>query len=228
MAGVIKPTVILTAAWGALISIAALAIALLLIRTGPLGLIISLLFTASAGALIALFTSQWREMSITDDGTGLYNRRFLFRRVALVFQQALKEKQPLALAVIDVDGFRDINNNYGHLAGDLTLLQIAQTLQASLREGDIVGRWGGEEFALIFPGTCLEDAVELCENIRSKIEQHRLQLSEHETVSITISVGVADLRPSDTSMEDLIQRADKAMYEAKKIRNRVAFNPSTL
>ncbi|WP_157213463.1 GGDEF domain-containing protein [Paenibacillus senegalensis] len=224
----IKPTVIQTAAWGAVIGVVTLAIALLLMRTGSLGLIAALLFAAFGGALVALFTSQWREMSITDDGTGLYNRRFLFKRLSIVFHQAHKEEQPLSLAVIDIDGFRDINNKYGHLAGDQTLLKVAQTLRASLREGDIVGRWGGEEFALIFPGTKLNDAVILCESIRSQIEEQRFKISEHDTVSVTISVGVAGLRQGDTTIEELIQRADKSMYEAKKLRNRVAFNPSPL
>lgn len=224
----LKPTVIQTAAWGAFTGVVMLIVTLLLLRTGSLGLIVSLLFAALGGAVVALFTTQWREMSITDDGTGLYNRRFLFKRLAIVFQQSLKENHPLCLAVIDIDSFRDINTRYGHLAGDMLLLKIAQSLQASVRKGDIVGRWGGEEFALIFPGATLDEAVLICEQIRALIEDQCFDLPGFGKVAITISVGVSGLRQSDSTMEELIHRADKAMYEAKKLKNKVAYIPSAL
>ncbi len=140
---------------------------LVLARLSAYGVVTAILFTAAGGAVLTLIGSRWHEQSIKDDATGLYNRRYLFRRLAIEHQQALRDRSSLGLAVIDVDDFRSFNNKYGHLTGDAVLLSIAETICKGVRKGDFVGRWGGEEFAVVLPGADEKEALAVAERIRS-------------------------------------------------------------
>jgi diguanylate cyclase (GGDEF)-like protein len=153
------------------------------------------------------------EASIRDDLTGLHNRRYLMARLNEEFERARRHGTALGLLMIDVDHFKVVNDNFGHPAGDEVLRSIGQTLADMLREYDIGGRYGGEEFAVVLAETPPADMVKLAERIREKIEQ----LDGHSKaggIHVTISIGVAVLNDDDT-VETLLQRADIALYQAK-------------
>lgn len=194
---------------------------LALSRLGLAGWIAAALLSAVAGAALTTIGARLYEQSITDDGTGLYNRRYLFRRLEHEFKIARREGMPIALAVIDVDDFRQYNNRYGHLAGDVVLLAVARTLRASVRKGDIVGRWGGEEFALILPGADAREALAVTERVRRLISELVVELGGSCQERVTISGGVAACHKHAISVRELVQRADQAMYNAKKQKNKV-------
>lgn len=154
-----------------------------------------------------------REASIRDELTGLHNRRYLMSRYNDEYERARRNGTGLGLLMIDIDHFKVVNDTYGHLAGDEVLRNVAQTLAGMLREYDVAGRYGGEEFVVLLAETALADMVKLAERIGEKIAQ----LEIYGTLSgihVTISIGVAALYDDDTP-ETLLQRADHALYRAK-------------
>ncbi|MGX9462544.1 GGDEF domain-containing protein [Shewanella sp. A14] len=116
---------------------------------------------------------------------------------------------PISLAIIDIDHFKQINDNHGHLIGDKVLCELAQLLQSQMRNDDLLARWGGEEFVVVLPNTTITDASELAERLRLYIAQHNIQ-----GMALTISLGVAQYCVEDTTYS-LLERADKALYQAK-------------
>jgi len=162
------------------------------------------------------------ELSNTDDLTKLYNRRYFMELLDLEFQRAQRYEARIAFVMIDIDNFKQFNDNFGHLLGDRILFEVAQILRESLRMHDIVGRYGGEEFALLMPETDLKGAVVVGERYRKRIEEFVLIESGKE-LRVTISLGIASCpHPQINSVDDLIRLADNALYEAKKNgRNRV-------
>jgi diguanylate cyclase (GGDEF)-like protein len=149
-------------------------------------------------------------LSATDVLTGLSNRR----KIETCLNQKLKEGArglPFSLIMIDIDHFKMINDTYGHEVGDYVLTDVAQLLQATIRESDILGRWGGEEFLLILPKTTHEGALRLAEELRARLAEHIFSSYPNP---VSASFGVADYRPQDTANE-LIKRADTALYRAK-------------
>jgi diguanylate cyclase (GGDEF)-like protein len=166
---------------------------------------------AAQGALL--------EASIRDELTGLHNRRYLMARLNEEFERARRKGTVLGLLMLDIDHFKVVNDRFGHPAGDEVLRSIGQTLAGMLREYDVGGRYGGEEFAVVLAETSPQDMVKLAERIRETIEQ----LDRHGKttgIHITISIGVAVLKDDDTT-ETLLQRADTALYRAKEAgRNR--------
>ncbi|WP_052487063.1 GGDEF domain-containing protein [Gordoniibacillus kamchatkensis] len=178
---------------------------------------------ALCGAAMTAYSAVLHEQSVRDEGTELFNRRYLFRRIARIWQDAHDNGRPLALAVIDVDDFRSYNSRYGHVAGDAVLRAIACTLRSNVRKGDIVGRWGGEEFAVILPGTGEKEALAVAERLRSAIEHMRVALEAGKEVHVSISIGITAYRREDSSSESFVKRADAAMYKAKEVKNRVVW-----
>jgi diguanylate cyclase (GGDEF)-like protein len=163
---------------------------------------------------------------VTVDGlTGLLNRRIMDEMLEKAWRRAMREKTPLSLIMIDVDNFKNYNDRFGHLAGDRCLISVANTLRSRLRRpDDFIVRYGGEEF-LVFPASAPVDvAAELAERLRDTVEQLSMEapLSE-EPRRVTISAGVAGLDSvSKGTVADVIERADLALYAAKKAgRNRV-------
>jgi diguanylate cyclase (GGDEF)-like protein len=154
-----------------------------------------------------------REASITDELTGLRNRRFLMTRFNEEFDRARRNGGALGLLMLDLDHFKVINDTYGHPFGDLVLKRVAQTLAEVVRDYDIAGRYGGEEFAVVVPGSSSSDMLLLAERIRQRIEQTEIQ-DNTASARMTISAGVAALVDDDT-VETLLKRADKALYQAK-------------
>ena len=158
----------------------------------------------------------------TDALTGIPNRQWLMEQ-GVTFLRAFKEnKRLLSTVMIDVDFFKQVNDRFGHQGGDAVLRDVALVLQNNKRELDLLGRYGGEEFLMFLPHAEVSEAAAACERIRSSIEQHAFEF-DGQALKITISVGVATENIEDiSSIEDLIRRADRALYQAKATgRNRV-------
>jgi diguanylate cyclase (GGDEF)-like protein len=119
--------------------------------------------------------------------------------------------------MLDLDHFKRVNDSFGHLAGDAVLRQVAAGIGSRLRAQDIAGRYGGEEFLVILPGTTVDGAVQLAEELRKSIAADRIEIGEDRTITITISIGVCGGNPvADQRVEDLIDAADRALYRAKE------------
>ena len=159
-------------------------------------------------------------MTIKDGLTDLSNKRQLDTVLGKEISRAQRHERPLSLLMVDIDHFKDVNDTYGHIAGDSVLKELAVILQGRLRPDDEVGRYGGEEFAVILPETPLMGAVRIGDELRKLVEEHKFT-AEGEPISITISVGAAVLeRGSDA--KTLYKAADEQLYEAKRTgRNRV-------
>ncbi len=157
---------------------------------------------------------------ITDPLTGVYNRRGLFHFLSQEIERALRYKQPFSIIMADLDHFSDINNTYGHLAGDIVLKKFCSTVLSMIRKVDIMGRYGGEEFVIILPNTTVENAYQVAEKIRLAISKLKFQYKD-KVFGVTSSFGVTQFKESDT-VESILKRADKALYKAKETRNATA------
>lgn len=174
------------------------------------------------GNIEAGYHSELHESTIRDPLTGLYNRRHAM--AVLEKEAARAQRDPdyrLALVILDLDFFKDINDEHGHLAGDGILRQLTALAAERVRASDTLARIGGEEFALILPDTSAEQAWELAESIRRSIAGSSFRIGE-EDYTITLSAGVATWQPEMDSISELLRAADRQLYEAKSSgRNRV-------
>lgn len=163
------------------------------------------------------------ELSNTDALTKIYNRRYFMELFDLEFQRSKRYESNLSFIMIDIDHFKDFNDTYGHLLGDSILVEVANLLKENLRRHDQIGRYGGEEFALMMPETDLEGALVVAERHRKRIEDFALYMAE-EPLRVTISLGVATYpHPKIETLDDLIKLADDALLDSKRQgRNRVA------
>ena len=160
-----------------------------------------------------------------DELTGLNNRRAFIHDGEILFQRAKRYNHPLSLIMLDIDHFKQINDTYGHIGGDNVLESLANTLKSHVREVDIVGRLGGEEFAIILPDTTLSDAMTMAERLRIEIETTKIASTKGE-ISITASFGLSVFHQTQVSLEELINKTDDALYEAKRNgRNRIEQSP---
>jgi diguanylate cyclase (GGDEF)-like protein len=161
-------------------------------------------------------------ISMTDGLTGVDNRRALEQRLHEMFEHSLRLHEPIACVMCDIDHFKKVNDTYGHAAGDEVLKQFAEILREEAREIDRVGRYGGEEFLLLLPGTVLDAAVTFAERLRERVEAHTFSF-EGGTLTRTVSLGVASWpHPRITGREGMLKAADDALYVAKEMgRNRV-------
>ncbi len=161
--------------------------------------------------------------ALVDGLTGLANRR---RSEAALDEEIVRASRlggELTLAILDIDHFKEVNDHYGHAAGDVVLKELALILNQSLREIDTAGRWGGEEFALVLPGTDTAGGARLCERIRQTLARRLIPIENGMTISITASFGVAGFQRAG-SREQLLAAADEALYRAKRAgRNRVEY-----
>jgi len=164
--------------------------------------------------------------SLTDPGTGLYNRRYLDRRLEEEFARARRHALPLSLLVVDIDHFKRINDGYGHQAGDLVLAELARAILEMVRVADVAARYGGEEFVVIAPGTPAPMGAALAERLRRAIESREILVpgegGARQRIPVTASIGVAALASGLDDARSLLAEADKALYRAKaQGRNRV-------
>lgn len=158
----------------------------------------------------------------TDYLTGIPNRRHFLELSQQQFQIAARYGKPLSLILIDLDYFKQINDTFGHSAGDAVLTQFTQVCSNILRKADIFGRMGGEEFAVTLPETPLARARLVGEKIRRAVENTIFHVNGEQTIAFTISAGITSRRKEDISFESLLIRADQLLYQAKVTRNRIA------
>ncbi|MBV1776522.1 diguanylate cyclase [Burkholderiaceae bacterium DAT-1] len=182
------------------------------------------LLLAILGGIGWQYLRDARRMQIlahTDELTGVANRRQIMAGAEQHFRRAREHREQLSLLMLDVDFFKQINDQFGHESGDQALISVAQTAQAALRHGDLLGRTGGEEFLVILPLADTRQAASVAERIRSIIARTPLKIGE-EAHQVTISIGVASLEIDDHSVTDIVRRADHALYRAKNSgRNRI-------
>lgn len=152
--------------------------------------------------------------SLTDPLTGLANRRHLIERFQRETVRARRTGRPMVVMLADVDRFKSVNDTWGHETGDAVLGVIADVLQANLREYDLCGRWGGEEFLIILPETALDGGLAVAEKLRVAVAGCRAGGPVHPEIEVSLSVGIAEYDP-DMPIEVSISRADRALYEAK-------------
>jgi two-component system cell cycle response regulator len=163
------------------------------------------------------------EMAVTDDLTGLHNRRYLERQLATMVQQAVTHQKPLSVFVLDIDHFKAINDDYGHAAGDDVLREFARRVRNTVRGTDLTCRLGGEEFVVAMSDTDAALALSVGERLRQKIAEDRFRVSEGQGMKVTVSIGIASLASANDTPADLLKRADEALFDAKRAgRNRVA------
>jgi diguanylate cyclase (GGDEF)-like protein len=164
-----------------------------------------------------------------DPLTGLYNRRVILDRLEGELGRAIGKGGPLSVAVADVDNFKTVNDNYGHLVGDGALVEVSQTILGNLPENAVVGRYGGEEFIIVMPGFSLKTAFPVVEKVRKAVSGKGFTNMD-QTVNITLSVGIAEAdHHRDITVDDIIKAADSALYAAKRNgRNRVESSAALL
>ena len=180
--------------------------------------------TLSAGADV---TERYRmeaellRLANIDNLTGLSNRRIILEAGQRELEQYQRYHHPLSLFVLDIDHFKQVNDTYGHAAGDQVLIKLAEVSRRLLRATDICGRLGGEEFVGLLPETPADQAYTVAERLRETLAETPVATPAGE-IRFTVSIGIATATPGDRSIDDLIRVADEAMYEAKAAgRNKV-------
>lgn len=158
------------------------------------------------------------ELSVTDQLTRLHNRMYLENSFHKEIKRSKRYNYPFSIIMLDIDNFKEVNDTYGHDVGDRVLIAISAILSGHIRETDILGRWGGEEFLIICPHTTVSDASVLAEKLRSSIEEYPFETVGHKTCSF----GISEFDLKDDDYKEVSKRADEALYSAKKNgRNRV-------
>ena len=214
--------VFVVAQWNVYVDASDLIVPLVFFFGAIFALLTSSLAVQTARDILRISTLE--QENITDPLMNIHNRRHFDRRLTEEMNRAHRYASPLALFLIDIDHFKNVNDTYGHDAGDNVLKEIAALLQDHVRRTDIVARYGGEEIAIIAPETTLEVAEVLGERLRESIENAVLAPAneEHPDIKATISIGIAGLESDTANNERFIQCADIALYDAKEGgRNRV-------
>lgn len=170
---------------------------------------------------LQILNVKLKRLATIDSLTGALNRGSFFETAQHLLMLSQRQKSPVSFVLMDLDHFKNINDTFGHFIGDRVLIHFTQTIQALLRKSDLIGRVGGEEFAIFLPDTGMDDAFRLADGIRKAISHSRLEI-DGKTVSYTVSLGVESSEPKDQSIDELFKRADLKLYGAKKKgRNRV-------
>ena len=176
----------------------------------------------AGGNIEAEYHEEIYRLTVLDGLTGVHNRRFLTDFLDRELARADRFNRPLSLAMFDIDHFKAINDQHGHLAGDMTLRELTAVLKAVVRKDELLARYGGEEFAMALPETTIEQAYQACERLRRIVAEHPFQYNS-QRIPLTVSVGVTVSKPGLDCPEELIRAADDKLYEAKRTgRNRVA------
>ncbi len=152
----------------------------------------------------------YKNSSIIDELTNIYNRRYIIESLKKEKAFADRTGEKFSLALIDIDNFKEVNDKYGHEVGDKVLEMVAYEIQNSVREADIVGRWGGDEFIVILRNTDIEKAKKVAERIKEQIKNIKVN-----SINLSVSIGLTEYNGRE-SLKDLIRKADKALYRAKE------------
>lgn len=165
-------------------------------------------------SIIKALESRLREEAATDDLTGLFNRKYFMERFSAALHSARRRGHLLSFALCDLDGFKQINDRYGHLLGDQVLRAVSTILDSEIRGEDLVGRYGGDEFCMMFPHVAAADAAVCLERIRHRVAQLAFPTAAGE-IGVTMTVGIVDLSGGSASEDAMIESADQALYRAK-------------
>jgi diguanylate cyclase (GGDEF)-like protein len=177
--------------------------------------------TATLAIQNAQLHAEVQKLAITDSLTGLYNRRGFDSFGNREVERLHRFGRPLSALMVDVDDFKDVNDHYGHHVGDQVIREVGKRISRNLREVDIIGRFGGDEFCILLPEADLVTARGVAERLRSEIEEQPIEI-DGVPIFITISVGVARALPNAENLDNILGKADKALYTAKQHgRNRV-------
>jgi diguanylate cyclase (GGDEF)-like protein len=163
----------------------------------------------------AILLRKSEQLSVTDDLTRLYNSRYLNAALRREVERSRRYRGPVSLIFLDLDGFKNVNDRHGHLTGSRTLVEVGAAIRATVREIDVVARFGGDEFCVILPQTGIDGATVIAERIRERIERTPFMRTQGLEVRITASFGIASYPDHGATQDDLIARADQAMYAAK-------------
>jgi diguanylate cyclase (GGDEF)-like protein len=170
-------------------------------------------------AAIAIESHSTREelerRAYTDYLTGLANRRHFLEKAESELTRTMRYGRELSLLMLDLDHFKQVNDTYGHKVGDLVLKKLSEVCQSALRDVDIIGRMGGEEFAVLLPETGSEQAMQAAERLRTAIACAHVPLGSGLPLRFTASLGVTTLRETDANIDMLLNQADQALYQAK-------------
>lgn len=196
--------------------------------------LISLPVGYTSVAMFAIFmlasdlSEQMKEIAVRDQLTGLLNRRGFGEQASKAYSTARRTGRSVSVIMADIDRFKFINDQLGHAAGDEALCHFTKLLQHDRRGEDILARMGGEEFAIVLPGTDIPESIQIAEELCQRLESTSFEI-EDELVSMTASFGVATISENDTCLTDIIIRADKALYKSKRAgRNRVDLDSSQI
>ena len=173
-------------------------------------------------------SEDMKDIAVRDQLTDTLNRRGFGEQAARAYATSRRTDTPVSVIMTDIDRFKYINDEFGHAAGDLALVHFAEVLKVNRRSDDILARMGGEEFALVLPGTTLENAIEIADELCARIESSPIEI-DGEALLMTASFGVASISTKDACLTDVIVRADRALYRSKRSgRNRVDLESSQL
>jgi diguanylate cyclase (GGDEF)-like protein len=162
------------------------------------------------------------QQAITDTLTGLYNRQYLKNALEREIARARRYKRPFSMLILDIDHFKDVNDTFGHLAGDGVLREIAGILKHNVRASDVAARYGGEEFVVVLTDTDIRGAAAAAEHLRETVARHKFPAVDGR--QITVSIGCTEFQSDDADMDAVIKKADDALYKAKaEGRNRVKY-----
>jgi diguanylate cyclase (GGDEF)-like protein len=158
--------------------------------------------------------AQIQQLAITDSLTNVYNRRYFFDTARHEFTRSQRYHHQLAILMLDLDNYKAINDNLGHVAGDQILVKIARFLEENIRQIDTLGRYGGDEFSILLPETDLEHATELADRLRVAVQTTSFEF-DNQTINTTVSIGITSTNQYVTELNQLLLSADAALYEAK-------------
>jgi diguanylate cyclase len=162
------------------------------------------------------------EMNTIDGLTRVFNRQYLQNTLEMEFSNYKRHHHNVSLIMLDIDHFKQVNDTHGHLAGDEILCAVSQGIKELLRKGDIIGRYGGEEFMILLPMTDMKGAYLAAERVRARVEELETRFEE-KTLKVTVSLGISTLSDQHQKVEDWVQEADAYLYQSKKNgRNRVS------
>jgi len=186
--------------------------------------LITLVVLVLAWLTVNKFQRRLEAMALTDKLTGLANRQMLDRMLPQQIAQARRRKEPLSCVIADLDGFKLVNDTYGHPTGDLMIRSIAELFASISRASDLICRWGGDEFLFLLPNCNQAQALQFAEKLRHAVENHRLRVDDN-LLGLSLSLGVSELTSQDAP-DDMILRADRALLASKSAgRNRVSQPP---
>ncbi|MFP2933758.1 diguanylate cyclase [Pyxidicoccus sp. 3LG] len=192
------------------------------LRNGDLVKIGRTIFKYIAGGNIeAAYHDEIYRLTTMDGLTQIYNRRYFDEQLDRELSRSRRYERVLSLVLLDIDHFKHVNDQYGHLAGDSVLKQLASTVRTKIRREDVFARYGGEEFAILLPEVSLGGTRQLAEKVRKLVEKQRFEF-DRQAIPVTVSLGVATLEPQHREPGDLVRSADERLFEAKSAgRNRV-------